>query len=183
MLELKIVEHCAPTLAGLKTANLFKYRVDSFDVFWEEFRTESRKLARKGVLMKVMRMSQTGVLLYVYRKSRLEADLKKAGAAELLERYGYQNTEAEACISHLRTRLCSYESFPHEIGLFLSYPLEDVIGFIENGGKNCKYAGIWKVYANECETIKLFARFEKCRDIYVRLFKNGRSITQLTIAA
>ena len=75
------------------------------------------------------------------------------------------------------------EKFPHEIGLFLGYPLGDVIGFIENAGKNSKCAGCWKVYCNECETMKLFEKFKKCTRIYTKLWRQGTSVEKLTVAA
>lgn len=73
--------------------------------------------------------------------------------------------------------------FPHEIGLFLGYPLGDVEGFIRNRGQNCKCAGCWKVYCNELEAQKRFARIQKCRKVYARLWAQGRSVWQLTVAA
>ena len=65
----------------------------------------------------------------------------------------------------------------------LGYPLGDVIGFIKNAGQNCKCVGCWKVYCNECEAIKAFERFKKCTNVYVRLWNQGRSVRQLTVAA
>ena len=35
--------------------------------------------------------------------------------------------------------------FPHEVGLFLSYPPEDVKGFIDHRANNFKCAGLWTV--------------------------------------
>lgn len=40
------------------------------------------------------------------------------------------------------------EDFPHEMGILLGYPVEDVEGFIINNGKNELYTGYWKVYDN-----------------------------------
>ena len=52
------------------------------------------------------------------------------------------------------------EKFPHEIGLFLDYPLVDVIGFIRNTGKNCKCSGCWKAYGNAKEAEKTFCKYK-----------------------
>ena len=84
--------------------------------------------------------------------------------------------DVDAALAHLKERLAGQEGFPHEIGLFLDYPLGDVIGFIENAGHNFKCSGCWKVYCNECEAVKLFARYKKCRDVYLRLWHQGRSV-------
>ena len=54
--------------------------------------------------------------------------------------------------------------FPHELGLLLGYPLDDVEGFIKNDGKNCLYTGYWKVYANVPAKRNLFRRFECARE-------------------
>lgn len=96
---------------------------------------------------------------------------------------GYTDTGVDGAIERLRMRLASGDGFPHEIGLFLGYPVEDVLGFIENAGQNCKCCGCWKVYCNECEAVRTFARYKKCRDIYKRLWQEGRSVLQLTVAA
>ena len=61
--------------------------------------------------------------------------------------------------------------------------LEDVKGFIENGGRNCLSCGCWKVYSNECEALKAFERYEKCKAVYQRLFASGCPLTRLTVAA
>lgn len=183
MLEARMIEHCAPTLAGLKTANLFNYRFYSQQSLECELCEVSGKLNKKGVFIEVMKLSDTHAMLYVYRKKKLENDLKKSGVSELLERFGYGRILTEDCLERLKGRLCHQEGFPHEIGVFLGYPLHDVIGFIDQNGKNCKYCGIWKVYADEAETIKLFARFKKCTTVYTRMFYDGRPITKLTVAA
>ena len=183
MLERRIIEHCAPTLAGLKTANMFNYKFSSIDVLHEELEEENKTLNQKGVYAEILKISESRALIYVYRKKRLQRDLEKEGVLELLQQYGYSKCDLSDCLEHLKIRLQEYDCFPHEIGVFLDYPLLDVIGFIEQGGKNCKCCGIWKVYSNECETQQLFARFKKCTDVYIKVFARGRTLMQLTVAA
>ena len=74
-------------------------------------------------------------------------------------------------------------AFPHEIGFFLGYPYDDVVGFIENKGKNSLCSGCWKVYCDECEARKTFRRFDKCKEMYRLMFQKGKTVCQLTIAA
>ena len=45
---------------------------------------------------------------------------------------GYDYSSVEEAVKILQNKLQMYETFPHEIGLFLGYPEEDVQGFIEN---------------------------------------------------
>lgn len=87
------------------------------------------------------------------------------------------------CMKRLKERLWEYNGFPHEIGVFLGYPLEDVVGFIQNEGRECKCCGLWKVYCNEAETKKLFEKMQKCTRIYLRVFAEGRPISNMTVCA
>ena len=79
-------------------------------------------------------------------------------------------------------RICECDEFPHEIGLFLGYPPEDVRGFIEEGAAKCKCTGCWKVYGDVERAQKLFAAYKKCTAVYQKQHAQGKSIEQLTVA-
>ena len=69
------------------------------------------------------------------------------------------------------------------MGLFLGYPLEDVKGFIANGGRNCTCCGCWKCYGDPEEARRRFARYRRCTALYRRRFAQGATLSQLTVAA
>ena len=183
MLEQYLIAYCSPTLASLKTASLFTLSFSSEADLEEQLVHWNAKLGSKGVSLLVLRRREQTALVYVCRKAKLRADLEKPGVAQLLSQYGYQQTDVDYALKKLEERLEQEVGFPHEIGIFLGYPLGDVIGFIQNAGKNSKCTGCWKVYCNECEAMKLFARFRKCKDTYLRLWNQGRTVWQLTVAA
>lgn len=182
-MEKSIVKYCSPALAGLKTANMFSYRFESIDKLHMELHQANQKLNGKGVFVEILKSSETKALIYVYRKKRLESDLMRREAQKLLADFGYGSSRTEECLECLKERFIQYECFPHEVGLFLGYPIQDVCGFIQQKGKNYKCCGPWKVYGNECEAKRLFQKLEKCSRVYNQLFAVGRSITQLTVAA
>ena len=183
MLEHRLIEYCAPTLAGLKCANLFSCYYHSRPELEQEILEMNRRLNSKGVYIEIMKWRDNAVLIYTYRPSRLKQDLCKDGVRELLTGFGYENLEPGACVEKLRQRILENDCFPHEIGIFLGYPLEDVIGFIEQGPKNCKCCGFWKVYCNEQEKIKEFEKLKKCHRVYTEVFAGGRGISQMTVCA
>ena len=156
-----IIEQGAPTLAGLKTANLFPCRFVCKKRLWANIREFNRTLSHKGIRLIPVRIGENSVLLYLYRPSKLERDLQNELAAQLLRRFGYKDLTPCGCITELIKRLEDNGEFPHEIGLFLGYPPEDVEGFVENGGACCKCSGCWKVYGDECLAKKKFANFKK----------------------
>lgn len=183
LLDQYLIEHCSPTLAGLKTANLFCYPYHSENHLNSDLKNWNTLLNKKGIYITILRRQNRHALIYVYRKALLQKDFNKEGVLSLLKQYGYSHTQLEKNLQLLSQKLSANSDFPHEIGLFLGYPLGDVIGFIQNEGKNSKYTGCWKVYCDECEAIRIFEKFKKCKAIYSQLFRNGRSIFQLTVAA
>ena len=182
-LETEIIRNCSPTLAGLKTANLINHRFFSEDQLGSDLRSINEDLNPRGVYAELLLMRKDSALIYVYRKSHLIRDLDRTDVRNFLLSCGYRPGTPKIYLSHLRERLREYECFPHEIGLFLGYPLQDVLGFIHNHGQNCKFCGYWKVYGNEPETRKLFEKFRKCFRIYTRCLQSARSISQLTVVA
>lgn len=183
MLEKYLIEHCSPTLASLKTANLFTYRFESKSALENTLSEWNETLKDKGIRLTILRESKGSALIYVYRSSALARDLSFPEVSAFLKQYGYHSTETEYAIARLSLRLSECESFPHEIGLFLGYPLGDVTGFIENHGDHCKCCGYWKVYCDEQDALRKFAKYKKCLDVYVCLWNKGRSVRQLTVAA
>ena len=183
MLDHYLIEHCSPTLASIKTANLFSCPFSREEDLEEQISVWNRLLDGKGITLMILRKTDKAALIYVCRLEKLAKDLKKPGVAEFLQVCGYEKTDPVSALEKLQERVSTQENFPHEIGLFLSYPLGDVIGFIENAGHNSKCCGCWKVYVNECEAIRTFARYRKCKDVYQRLYREGRSVLQLTVAA
>lgn len=183
MLEKYLIEHCSPTLASLRTANLFTCTCDSEEELQRQIEFWNCCVGGKGISVRILRKTEGTALIYVCRMEFLKRDLARPGVAEFLHTCGYSATDAASALKCLQDRLEKNDGFPHEIGIFLGYPLGDVVGFIENAGKNSKCSGCWKVYCNECETIRLFEKFKKCKDVYMRLWMAGRTVTQLTVAA
>lgn len=183
MLDKFLIKHSAPTLAGLKTANLFWYPWKSQERPGEDLAEWKKIFREKGLDLQVLKVNKDRALLYVYRVSNLERDLNREKTRKMLAAEGYQAFSPEGAVETLKQRLAQGENFPHEIGLFLGYPEEDVEGFIANQGKNCKCSGCWKVYCNECDARKIFCKYKKCEAVYERLFLQGRSVTQLIVSA
>ncbi|MCR5153646.1 MAG: DUF3793 family protein, partial [Lachnospiraceae bacterium] len=148
MLEDDLIKMSAPTLAAIKTGSLFAYTYDCCYKLFSELAGVNEKLNKKGVYVTILNLSTEKTLIYVYRKSDLLKLLKDSLYRLFLETEGYSSTLRDAAVSdeefiklHLETlskKLSCSVNFPHEIGIFLGYPLEDVKGFIENKGKNYK---------------------------------------------
>ncbi|MDF2686675.1 MAG: hypothetical protein K0S55_1857, partial [Clostridia bacterium] len=125
--EYLLIQHCSPTLAGIKTANLFSCN-NSEIICNSNFLNEWNKiLNQKDIYIIILYNYSKSSLLLVYRRSRLKIDLLKKDIRSFLKLRGYDNSNnSDDDIKHLKTRLeiynkLFYNEFPHEIGLFLSY--------------------------------------------------------------
>lgn len=181
MSDSDIIRHCAPTLAGIKTGSIFTCTYESKEALNRTLRQMNRRLGPKGLRVLPLRFSQKKALIYLYRPKGLSEDLSDSMAAELLQRYGYHTESCDRCVVRLAQKLRQEEEFPHEIGLFLGYPPEDVYGFIENKACGCKCVGCWKVYGDEEAAKKKFAQYKKCTKVYWDQWAKGKDIERLAV--
>ena len=181
MSEELLVRHGAPTLAGMKTGSLFSCACGDAAALRKELRRLNRMLAPRGLCLLLLRQTEGRALLYLYRPARLRRDLADGGAQALLRQSGYGCESCGRCIAQLIRRLQAGGEFPHEVGLFLSYPPEDVRGFMDNGSRHYKCAGMWKVYGDEERAKTLFRKYWKCTDIYWKLWQAGATLEQLAV--
>ncbi|MBQ7677370.1 MAG: DUF3793 family protein [Lachnospiraceae bacterium] len=182
MSEQFVIEHCSPTLAGIKTGNLFSVRLDETRDINQEVRDLNGILKGKGLRVIPLKRTQHYALIYVYRPGYLRRDLSDPKAVRILQEKGYSCHKAECCITQLVGHLAEDEDFPHEIGLFLGYPPSDVECFIKNPCDGVKCSGCWKAYSDKEAAEREFKKYKKCTAVYRELNRKGRTLAQLAVA-
>lgn len=182
MSERQVIQNCSPTMAGLKTGSLFCCDAKTREELNNSVRDFNNRLVPKGVRFLPLRYRNGRALVYMYRPDRLENDLKKSRAKDILKKREYPVKSSELCIVELMKRIKSGNEFPHEIGLFLGYPPEDVDGFINNGAKGAKCVGTWKVYGDESIAKRTFAQYKKCTKVYENAYDRHKSLDRLVVS-
>jgi hypothetical protein len=149
----------APVRLGIKCGTLINLRRSGEDLrpVWHEIKGNLTE--RLGLEFVEISYSECSVLLLIYRSDLLMGRISSAETREFLGRLGYDCESSSACIERLTERFKA--GFPHEIGIFLGYPVEDVKGFIENKGRNSKLTGYWKVYGDETDARKKFDEYRR----------------------
>ena len=132
-----LIRCCAPTMARLKTGNMFSCAFCGRKQMTEELRQLNQRLRQKGLRILPLRWRDGKTLLYLYRPKMLERDLRDPLVKRLLSECGYACEDVNACLSRLMSRLRSGDDFPHEVGLFLGYPPAHVDGFMHRK-EECK---------------------------------------------
>ena len=172
--------HCAPALAGVKPSNLFTLHFSEGKPEARELREAAESLLACGVKTEILCECERYALVLVYREELLAAAMGPE-AEDFLADYGYKRGLALAeKIARLRPRLGKCGEFPHEIGIFLGYPVEDVRGFIANEGRNFKACGAWKVYGDGERAAGLFESYRRCTEYFCAMIERGARIVQLT---
>lgn len=176
----KLALHCAPTLAGVKPANLISLGWEEWEAMRQGIVRSGRTFVGRQIFFRRLACCQRRVLLLVYRRDLLAKRLALPENRRILERYGYAPQERlGAQLARLAARIAQSEGFPHEIGVFLGYPPEDVLGFIRHGGKNHRLCGCWKVYGNPAEAKKLFSVYEHARCFFCQRVLGGEEIQNI----
>jgi hypothetical protein len=172
-----LIEHCAPVLLRRKPAALFT--LPSLQCL-----SCLKEAVSNALNIKVLRKSRSGILIMVYDYALLESLLlKNENIRDSLALFGYgQYVSIDNYLSHLKNKLSENSGFPHEIGLFLGYPPEDVFAFIRNKGQDYKYCGIWKVYENEEYSRKCFDEYKHCRECLRRHLSSGGTVENFKTA-
>lgn len=177
MSEELIVDFASPTLAGIKTGSLFSGECGGKDELAKFAARMNRRLTPHGLRLMPLRYSEKRALMYVYRPERLRRDLEDPLAREILSSLDYPLESGGKCIAKLAKRVRENETFPHEIGLFLGYPSEDVKGFISGGKPKC--TGMWKVYGDVDSARSKFDAYKSCTRLMREYYRKTRSMDKL----
>lgn len=177
-----IANQCAPVLMDVKPSNLL--------ILTREEEKEFLQMeVFSGISCLCLYAGEKKSTWLLYRKDRLEAELFWPQTRDFLKSYGYRSDRdsAEAMLQRLQERFAGYKEgvleFPHELGVFLGYPLCDVKGFIEHQGKNYLCSGYWKVYENETRAKMTFKLYETVRDTVLQMINAGRDLYEISYLA
>ena len=172
--------HCGPTLMGFKVSNLVCIPSECNQAWEELLASYNEQFNKKDLFFFEVCRCRRRRMLLVYRKSQLESYLWDRKNMAFLMGQGYTpQMTLEQLLGRLRDRMEESLNFPHEIGLFLGYPLADVAYFMFTGGENYKICAEWKAYTNVKQAEYTFYRFELCRQYCHGQLLNGHSFSSL----
>jgi hypothetical protein len=154
-----LITHCGPVLFGGKPSALFIVGAEKYSLLLDLV-----VQIDTGVSLLILKKIQKGFLVLLYRSDALFSAITEPDTQKTLAPLGYNPLAPQSSLSVLKSRLCECKEFPHEIGFFLGYPPEDVMGFIRQKGKNYKCRGLWKVYGDVGKAVTLFNHYEICRE-------------------
>ena len=175
-LEVQLLLQCAPMIAGLKASNLL--------IIASENEADARRILNgtKISCARLARMDKKTTML-IYHEQWVKEYLASREVSELLRVLGYEGKGFYEVLHSVRKKYRSYMKkegeFPHELGLLLGYPAEDVKGYIDNKGGHYLCRGYWEVYGDPAAKLNLFQKFELARERLIRAIFDGKEIQEL----
>lgn len=179
-LQVQLILQCAPFLKGIKIACILNITEENSRELYEI-------LEGTGIKFKILTRNHGKCLALLYRRESFSRYLKRTDVREFLGSYGYEDVEPEKMLERLSKRVCQYSDgeicFPHEIGAFLDYPIDDVKCFIEKDGKDSLFSGYWKVYNNPGRAKMIFWAYDKAKTSAVNEYLIGKNIRDIAYVA
>lgn len=142
----------AEVLAGVKPANLLRISNRRYPCgrnmyqLWQRY--GQQLLESSPIVAATMRCDDSGVLLLLYSPTLLQRRLDSRSSHTFLQSLHYRNPRHIATTLKDLTSHFGDEEFPHEIGLFLGYPLKDVTAFMGRSQLKATAQRLWKIYGH-----------------------------------
>lgn len=155
----KFLEHIGATIEGVKPAEILTIGKKEHDELYAKY-----FCGNKVTIMRTIRWRNARRQVFVYHRRCLCNVLEKKSVQWFLISLGYpRNYSIDDCVGHLIVRLHKKE-FPHEIGVFLGYPLKDVFGYVGlNSLPHTKTKG-WCMYGDTSNSEKLHEKYRCARE-------------------
>lgn len=177
-IPLQLALQCAPVISGIKISNLLTIPA-------KNLKELSKVLKNTELSYRILYPGRERLVILIYREALLKEYLERDEVRAFIYKCGYETLDVNKIFRGLVKRYMRYmelkKDFPHELGLFLGYPIEDVEGFINQGGKNYLYSGYWKVYKDAELKIRLFKNYERVQTEIVRLLYEGLDIMDIIL--
>lgn len=164
----------APVITGIKPSSTITLNNTGKKLsdYWKENGHEL--LDYYGLKSRILIEKDEKMLVLVYDEDNLIKHLCLGKNHEMLKKFGYdEEFELNTYLNCLKQR-AKYGDFPHESGIFLGIPSEDVKGFLRQD--KCVFTGQWKVYTNEYRHRDIFIFHDVSRDMYMRNYLYMRKV-------
>lgn len=162
----------APTLKGLKPASLLSFSIKGRNLYrlWGKHKQDACK--ELGLRFFELKETEDRILVLFYHFEQLEKHISDKKNRLFLKSMGYNGSlPLEQSLQALKNRfeyIC-----PHEIGVFLGIPVEDVCGFIRHKGGKCLFCSYWKVYHEPERALALFQGYDRAKTSVIYSIVNG----------
>lgn len=173
-----IIRNAAPTIKKHKTSSLINFSISNRNLnnIWEKYKDEVKE--KLDIDYFELKKDATNTFVLFYNKDKMGLGISDSKNMKFLKRFGYnENMDIKQCLILLGKRF--QNMCPHEIGIFLGYPLDDVVSFVDYPNDECKMVGYWKVYHDIEGAEIIFNKYNEIKATIIKLMLEGMKPTEL----
>lgn len=177
-----LVYNSSLVIAGIKPAATITIKKNNKKLCssWNDF--GSHFIENINLKFIELRESLNSIIIMIYDEIILEKELYKDSHIDFFINIGYPSSvDVNYYINTLKFRYEKYHC-PHELGLFLGIPFEDVKDFMECTTKKCLLCGYWKVYNDSNKAKIIFNRYDKVKEYTRKNILEGNSSRDVALS-
>ncbi|NRT75920.1 DUF3793 family protein [Clostridium beijerinckii] len=177
-----LVYNSSLVIAGVKPAVTINLKKSNEKMYfgWNDF----GKKFIKNINLKFIELRENNdcMIIMIYDENILEKELNKKSHIDFLANIGYPSQiKIDRYIDTLKFRYNKYHC-PHELGLFLGIPFEDVKDFMECTTKKCLLCGYWKVYNDSKKAKMIFNTYDTVKEYTINNMLEGSLSRDLALS-
>lgn len=153
------------TLKGVKPAEILNlpYSAKKAEQGWGKWC--ERHLA--GLRIVEIKTGINRKLVFFYHEKALKQTLARDVVLSFLRELNYpREFTTRKYVSHLCTKIQESAEFPHEVGIFLGYPLKDVLGYMGFVSLPCAGVKGWRYYGCYQSSRMVYDIYSAARDSF-----------------
>ncbi|TCT15425.1 uncharacterized protein DUF3793 [Natranaerovirga pectinivora] len=166
-----IAYNAAPTIEDEKPSSLISFNASKKNLLtlWQKYKFQV--CDELGLNFYEIKGDHNKKLVLFFKEDFLEEHLYKRDSLKFLKNIGYKEKMSLIEMLNILRNRFEVESCPHEVGIFLGIPIEDVEAFIENKGEGYLFYKYWKVYHNPEEASEIFNRYDNSKEVIINFIE------------
>lgn len=177
-IENYLLYNVATVIAGIKPSVTITLKINEENIYEKWCKYGTRFIREIGLDYIELRRNSKAKIILVYNEVKLREIIFSKYEKEFLINLGYcQEEDIQMYLKKLQERYLLYKC-PHELGIFLGIPLDDVKDFMNCSGKKCLLCGYWKVYNDFDFAVKTFKKFDEVKKSTINNIIKGKDIFQ-----
>lgn len=160
-----LFSNASTVLLGQKPAELLNLTLTEHDLTVTATQARLAELSRLwNIDFLILHATPSSVQFLAYRPARVQEILDQTPRQVASDQLGYRcPLRVDNFLGEIRERWARDNAIPHEIGITLGYPLEDVFGYMGLWPLRCKGACGWQVYGCLDRSRELSKCFQNAR--------------------
>ena len=169
-----LVEILGPVLMGSKPAELLSFPKHEKQLLKKIKDIEKHIGECKRITYRMFINKNDSIKILFYNPKTLDESLRNFSNMKFLQTLGYPKQYDLDVYLNMIVDKMSEGSIPHEIGVFLGYPLKDIIGFIGHPALKLTKINGWRVYGDPTISDQRFNEFTEAKKKVKKLLQFNR---------